>query len=200
MDHDRLPDLPPDLKSLAADLAMLAPACGALSRDELMYRAGWEARSASAAEEPLSSPPRARAEPFQSCRSPWLWPLSTAGLILIATTLGIALATRSPEVHVVYIEKPVRSAAEPRDSTQPAGRTVSPRNALAAAQNRQPSSARLDPWAWVGAGHEYFSLRQRVLAFGVDGLESRKQTPSLTDDPAASDSRYGTLLGQLRGG
>jgi hypothetical protein len=101
---------------------------------------------------------------------------------------------------VVYIEKPVRSAAAPRDSTQPVDRAVSPRDEMVAAQNRQPSSARLDPWAWVGAGHEYFSLRQRVLAFGVDGLESRAQSPSLSDDPATSDSRYGALLDQLRGG
>jgi hypothetical protein len=102
---------------------------------------------------------------------------------------------------VVYIEKPVQSEVAPPDSTQSAdSRIVSSRDAMAIAQDRQPSLGKLDTWAQIGAGHEYLSLRQRVLAFGVDVLQSHAAAPSSSDDTTTNDSRYGALLGELHGG
>jgi hypothetical protein len=201
MNYEHLPELPPDLKSLEADLVAMSPACGALSRDELMYRAGWEASAASTAGDPARAKVKSQAKTDRIRGSSWLWPLSTAGLLLVAAILGVILATRSPEVRVVYIEKPVRSSSEALPSKQPADkRPISSPDETVAAQHPQLPSAKIVNRIQFGAGHEYLSLRQRVLAFGVDVLRTRGAMPPRSDDPTASDSRYGTLLGQLRGG
>jgi hypothetical protein len=200
MNDDQLPELPHELKSLAADLEALAPASGDLSRDELMYRAGWAACAASAADHPARLA-LAQGKTFQSRGLSWLWPMSTAGLLLVSATLGVALATRTPDVQVVYIERSKVSPAAAQNAKQPADRrTIAPQDEVVAASDSHSSSARLVNPPQFGPGREYLSLRQRVLAFGVDVLQSRAAPVSPDDEATISDSRYGTLLGQLRGG
>ena len=205
MNYDALPELSPQLKSLAADFAYLTPAGGTLNRDELLYRAGWAACASSSDSANLQTPDHAGAVSQNPSKSghdrwlTWLWPLSTAGLFILSATLAIALATR--EVRVVYIERTEKAATLDADLKQPADRqTISSPDELVAANGRPSTSAMTANRAQIGAGPRYFALRQRVLAFGVDELQSRSAASSPIDYPATSDSRYGALLGQLRGG
>jgi hypothetical protein len=198
MEHDQLPS---ELKSLAENLAALVPADGNLQRDVLMYRAGWEACVASAADDPAFTAAKVQAKSVHSLRSSWLWPLSTAGLLLVSATLGIALATRAPELRVVYVEQPLPSSAALHDAKQAADvPPIGPHDEVVAATDRQSASAEIVRRLQVGAGNEYFALRQQVLAFGVDVLRSRGDGPLSSDEPTTSDSRYGALLSELRGG
>ena len=181
MSTDRQSDLPSDLKSFAAELAALAPSSGILNRDELMYRAGWEAGTA--ASPPFHSKLRAAA---------WLWPLTTAALVLIAAALSIVLAIREPEVQIVYVEKQPASrfAAEKQDET-------ATRHIPAASQTSlSPSGAVARSARRV---NDYLSLREQVLAFGVDALPASSHEPARDVTPLR-DSRYGALIGELRGG
>jgi hypothetical protein len=196
MNPERLPELSSDLKSLAANLAALVPAAGNLQRDELMYRAGWEACAAAAG----SADATARAQAPRARQLAWLWPMCTAGLVLVAATLGIALATRAPEVQVVYIERPGRLSAESQEAKPPSVVSIDSSHDAPATVS---STWLADPEfhrTQLRPGHEYLSLRQRVLAFGVDVLQSGAVSPSSDDIPSVSDSRYGALIGQLRGG
>jgi hypothetical protein len=196
MNSDRPSDLPPDLKSLAADLAALAPSSGSVNRDELMYRAGWEACAATSPAVPST---RLRA-------AAWSWPLSTAALVLIAAALSIVLATREPQVQVVYVEKPPTSSVETEkqkgsapEHTAVAGQPW-PSTSLhtAVAGQPWPSTSRSIAWP-AGTGNDYLSLRERVLAFGVDVLPAAPDEPLGTVTPL-QDSRYGALIRELRGG
>ena len=181
MNSDRPSDLPPELKSLAADLAALAPSGGGVNRDELMYRAGWEACAATS---PAVHSVRQRA-------ARWLWPLSTAALVLVATTLGVALATREPAVQIVYVEKPPSGIETERQMVSATEHVVLTRQSLLS-----PSGMTKRP---AGTGHDYLSLRERILAFGVDRLPATSDEP-LQDVTPLRDSRYGALIGELRGG
>jgi hypothetical protein len=193
MNHDHLPDLPHDLKSLAANLAALAPAGGALNRDELMYRAGWEACTASATG---TSRRQFNGDRF---KLNWLWPLSTAGLLLVSATLGVVLATRAPAVRVVYIERPAQAPVEVQQPKQPIRPpAISPPGHLAQSASPRPIPLLSD--GQPRAGHEYLTLRGRVLAFGVDALNSRSDATTSGEQTAIKDSRYGALLDELRGG
>ena len=181
MDTDRSWDLPSDLKSLAANLAALAPSTGGLDRDQLMYRAGWEACAVAS--------PAVHSTRLRAAR--WLWPLITAALVLVAATLGVALATREPAVQVVYVEKPA-SSIETETQMVPATEYV--------ALTRQPLLSRSGMTERpAGTGNDYLSLRERILAFGVDRLPASSDEP-LQDVTPLRDSRYGALIGELRGG
>jgi hypothetical protein len=180
MNSDRQSELPAELKSLAADLAALAPSSGGVNRDELMYRAGWEARAAAS---PAVHSTRLRA-------AMWLWPLSTAALVLIAAVLSILLATRELAVQVVYVEKPQTSSVEAEKQLVPATEYAD----LTRQPLLSPSSERPAP-----TGHDYLSLRERILAFGVDMLPTSSDEPLQGVTPLR-DSRYGALIGELRGG
>jgi hypothetical protein len=182
MNSDRPSELPPDLKSLAADLAALAPSSGGVNRDELMYRAGWEACAATS---PAVHSMRQRT-------AMWLWPLSTAALVLVAATLVVALATREAAVQVVYIEKPQTLSVEAEKQNASAVENV--------AVARQPllATSRMNARP-AGTGNDYLSLRERILAFGVDMLPASSDEP-LQDVTPLRDSRYGALIGELRGG
>lgn len=196
MNPDRLPELPSDLKSLEADLAALAPATGELNRDELMYRAGWEAHAAA-----------------ESCRlavssnnrrggHAWLWPLTTGALVLLSATLGIVLAMRQPDLEIVYVERPANGgikAAQERSSTT-ASELSSEDAHVASAQEPSPVHTPRLVGAPTRFGNDYLSLRERVLAFGVDMLPSPSGAPLPSESPTIGDSRYGALIGQLRGG
>lgn len=193
MNHDRLPELSPDLKSLAADLASLAPAGGVLNRDELMYRAGWEACAASdtgAVRRLINS---------GDSRLGWLWPLSTAGLLLVTATLGVMFATREPAIRVVYLERPAEASAAVEQPKQPIRvKEILPPDHVA--QSAAPRSNPLLRDVQARPGYEYLTLRGRVLAFGVDVLNWHSATATSGEQAAVNDSRYGALLDELRGG
>jgi hypothetical protein len=207
MSFERMPELPADLESLAADLASLTPAGCTFPRDALMYRAGWEA-CAAWSESTVS--PTAKGSGHFSLqqatigsvrRMAWLWPLSVAGLLLVSVSLGIALVMRTPEISVVYIEQ--QTTGSPRGKPSPdSPPTVDSR----ISKNENVATAPTEPMATISrhsflrAGADYLSLRERVLAFGVDVLRPDNTATSPEADGAETDSRYGTLIGQLRGG
>ncbi|MEX2139390.1 MAG: hypothetical protein WD894_09020 [Pirellulales bacterium] len=195
MNPDRLPELPSDLKPIEADLAALVPASGTLNRDELMYRAGWAACEASG-DSPSALTPSNRRSGVA-----WLWPLTTAGLVLLSATLGIVLATREPDVEVVFVEKTTRESSETEKERAPAAASQLPTtdDRVASAQEWLPQAPLLDR-PQTRFGNDYLSLRERVLAFGVDVLPSYSAAPATNGSPAIGDSRYGALIGQLRGG
>jgi hypothetical protein len=183
MNTDRQSDLPLELKAFAANLAALSPSSGGLNRDELMYRAGWEAHAA-------MSPA------FHSIRlgaTRWLWPLTTAALVLISAALSFVLATREPAVQIVYVEKPQAWSAEAEK------RTVTPAEPIAGGAQPLLSPSRMIAQS-VAMGNDYFSLRDRVLTLGIDELPEPVNDPSHQETPAIRDSRYGTMIGELRGG
>ena len=196
MNLDRLPELPSDLKPLEAELATLAPAGGGMNRVELMYRAGWAACAAAGAS----------ANTVMQNNRPggmaWLWPLTTAGLVLVSATLGIALVIRQPNVEIVYMEKPANRPREAEEAKQPATASkLSARDGrVASADEWLPLRVSVDDRPPIRFGHDYLSLRERVLAFGVDALPPSSTAPSPDASPTTSDSRYGALIGQLRGG
>ena len=171
------PDLPHELKSFEAQLAALAPA-GNLSRDELMYRAGWEACASGA---------RQSAKVRQHRIHSWLWPASTAALVLLSVTLGLIVAIREPGVEVVYIEKSSSAdAATANDGGMADSSSIATADAFNA--TRKPPSP----------GNDYFALREHVLAFGADVLPAT--TAPTSHLRTEHDARYGAMLGLLRGG
>jgi hypothetical protein len=183
MNSDRYPDLPSDLKAFEAQLAALSPACG-LSRDELMYRAGWEACASVAT--PLS--PRLRRGVLGARRNArdkhirqWLWPATTAALVVLSVTLGFVVALRKPATEVVYIERspPARMAANDKRDSQwrPEGTDL-----------RLPSG-----------GNDYLMLRDRVLALGVDVLPTTAAALK-PDARSERNSTYGAMRGVFRDG
>ena len=202
MNAERQSEPPDDLKSLEADLAALTPSTGALNRDELMYRAGWEA-CATAARVPLAPPVQSvpLALPVQGVplalpvRVPaWLWPLSTAGLLLVSFTLGALLATRTdPEPRVVYVERQADVIAK-NEQTQPRS-AAAPNIAVHDSASALPIPVTRRP----GSGDHYLALRERVLAFGVEVLLTTTPLPPSSSE-TRSDSRYGAMIGDLLGG
>lgn len=196
MNADRLPEMPSDLKSFEAGLAALAPASAGLNRDELMYRAGWAA-CAAAGTAPMTMRPAGR-----TVAVAWLWPLTTAGLVLLSATLGIVLVARQPEVEVVYVEKPVDKSIEAEKQRVPAAPATLPArdHRVASSQGTTEIQTAATNRPKARFGNDYLSLRERVLAFGVDVLPSYSAASENGGSPPVRDSRYGALIGQLRGG
>ena len=192
---DRLPELPLELKSLEVDLAALAPASGGLNRDELMYRAGWAACEAAVV--PAGTP----AQSNQRRMMVWLWPLTTAGLVLLSATLGIALATREPPLVVITKATPPDRKSEANKDASDAAPAMLPAGsepiAMAWSSIVRPTIFDRSP---APVRDDYLSLRDRVLAFGVDALPSYAAATPPNDARADGQSRYGTLMGQLLGG
>ena len=194
MNSDRLPELPAELKPFEADLAALAPTSG-LNRDELMYRAGWAACAASGTSGSVVMQTNRRVG------AAWLWPLTTAGLVLLSATLGLALVTRPPKVELVYVERPVNRSIGAEKDKQPMAPTLpSSDDRVASSPNPLPRRTPMLDRPPTRFGNDYLSLRERVLAFGVDVLPATSDAPLPDGSPAIGDSRYGALIGQLRGG
>jgi hypothetical protein len=209
MNHDQLPELSPDLKSLAADVASLTPAGGILNRDELLYRAGWAACASSSDSTNPQMFNNARAvslKPTKSGRDQclmWLWPLSTAGLLMLAATLGITLAMRAPEVPVVYVEQPGGVPPQPSKAFtgQSAANHRDARSEGAASFGSQfPSTVPVVRRTLFHPGANYLSLRERVLTYGVDMLPTGDSSALHGESDSVSNSRYAALLDELRGG
>ncbi len=203
--NERLPELPSDLKSFEADLASLTPGCGSLGRDELLFRAGWEAHAAStdAASVSISHGARAVATATRPRHADKLWPLCTAGLLLVSAALGMTLALRSPEIQVVYVQTPpAHTEVAPERQTAPSKRvnapsadeTTPPADRFGTGGNLATSTRTRPP----NRGRDYLSLRERILADGVEALGPATlpaSTPAIL-----RDSRLGALMSELRGG
>jgi hypothetical protein len=171
------PEIPFDLKAFEAQLGALAPAAGAIARDELMYRAGWEACTAAAGQ----VSPRLGRGVLGAHHRGWLWPATTAALVILSVTLGLVIALRKPTTEIVYIEK-----------SPPAGKVANDKND----SQWQPQAVAL---RLPSDGNDYLSLRDRILAFGVDVLP----TSAAAIKPAArteGDSRYGAMRALFRDG
>jgi hypothetical protein len=188
-DHDR--EKPLEWRDFEVELGALAPTADKINRDELMYRAGWEAHAST------------QALPKPAEHSGWLnsarWKLSTAALLLLAATLATVLVIRAPEVHLVYIKSPPNPMVE----TKTQQTTIAPQIATEDSQvvmhsisPDSPSPGRV----LLPTGRDYLSLRGRVLAFGADVLPLPSAEPLPPENAATVDSRYGTLIGQLLGG
>jgi hypothetical protein len=171
VNSDRLPDLPSDLKSFEAQLAALSPASG-LSRDDLLYRAGWEA---------CASGVKQGANARQNRIHSWLWPASTAALVLLSVTLGLIVALRKPSVEVVYIERPPWATGVAIDESN---------------STWQPQDI---PLPLPSGGNDYLTLRDRVLALGADLLATGAAAPK-SDARIERDSRFGAMRGLLGDG
>jgi hypothetical protein len=131
----------------------------------------------------------------------WLWPMTTAGLVLLSTTLGIALVTRPPKVELVYVDKPVKGSIGMENDQQRAA-PMSPAldNQVASSPTPFPLLRSALDRPPTRFGNDYLSLRERVLAFGVDVLPATSAAAPANGSHAIGDSRYGALIGQLRGG
>ena len=154
-------DTPQELKAVESGLASLAPTTLRLDRDRLMYLAG-QAAAAHDAPAGLAS------------RRAWIWPAASAGVGAVSAALLVLLVARpAPRVveRIVYVPATHAAAADaaqqpgadgaslPRHSAAPSPGAVAPRRTFGggwmglAAPSRRP---------------EYLSLRDQVLAFGVD--------------------------------
>jgi hypothetical protein len=118
--------------------------------------------------------------------------VTTAASVLITAALSMVLAMREPVVQIVYVENPQRSSAQAEQRQASAADQVAARQ-IAIAQSRMIAHA-------AGSGHDYLSLRERILSSGIDALPESVTSPSHDETPAISDSRYGALIGELRGG
>jgi hypothetical protein len=152
-------------------LGEFAPAPMAIDRDELMYRAGFNAARGSV----ISS----IATPQRQLR---IWQSTTA----LATAASIALAFAlwqqpSPQQLPQMVATPVAEPEQLADSV-PASSTVSP--ALASETSRPP---RIDPLLLADPTNNYFALRATILERGVDAWPVEHRTYS--ELPGDSDTR-----------
>jgi len=155
-----VPQLSPELQSLAAGLAALVPTAPGIDRDRLMYEAGRAA---------VVLPTRSR-------HSAWLWPLSTAALALLSAGLSALLFSGSGvREQIVYVE---RAAARPAGSLQ----TAIGINNDTGQQDTPVAPQTVDP-------DGYLALRARVLAGGVDALPQIRSGDGSTFAPASSNPR-----------
>ncbi|WP_442482763.1 hypothetical protein [Aeoliella sp. SH292] len=143
-------------------LAKFAPAPMAIDRDELMYRAGFNA----ARDYDISK----TATPQHALR---IWQSTTA----LATAASIAMAFAlwqqpSPQQLPQMVAAPVTEPEQLVDS-EPASSTVSP--VLANESSRPP---RIDPLLLADPTNNYFALRATILERGVDAWPGEHRTYS----------------------
>jgi hypothetical protein len=112
----------------------------------------------------------------------------------------MVLATRQPDVVVVQATTPDHSSrATKKEMVNVSPGTAPKLNDSVRAVESASSMAFLHrPNASMG--QEYLSMRDRVLAFGVDSLPSYSANSLSDESPTSGDSRYGALINQLRGG
>jgi hypothetical protein len=132
-----------ELAAFQAALARLQPAPDGINIARLLFRAGQ-----------LSAPRRS-----------WAWPCAAAASMMLAATLGSVLLLRpvpQPAEHVVtvYVQTPALPAPRPEPPVPSTGETpVPPLRPSLSAERERPSGA-----------DDYFQLRQKVLARGLDAL------------------------------
>ena len=180
-DQDRVPEkFSDDLKPFEAMLGSLRPVASRIDRDRLMYEAGGAAASA-AAVVPATALNPATAESRRSKQ--WLWPCISAAMLLIAASLGAALAFRGqPHERIVYITRP--STASPDVKT-----TDAPHSPLVAIDAQPAAGDRLSE-------QSNFVLRERALRFGVDSIGIPGESGA---DPSIPNSGNRSLLNQMLG-
>jgi hypothetical protein len=120
--------------------------------------------------------------------------------VLVAATLGIVLAIRDPAIEVVYLEQHRTPPTAIEKDLPPAASPSTPEHNRVARAEEFTGGTRAVDRPSTRFGNDYLSLRERVLAFGVDVLASPSRAPLPNGSPAIGDSRYGALIGQLRGG
>jgi hypothetical protein len=145
-----------DLNEFAVALRSLVPLPSAVSRDELMFRAGqaWIERSLAT----------------QHSRR-WLWPMATAATALVAATLGMLVGQSNSELRepIVQSGSPETNPGAVEVAISPA--TSSPRPATAYLAERNRILARgVDSLPTKGVDHDdtssdpsYLELRDRLL-------------------------------------
>jgi len=169
-DNPRPDDFPPELKSLEAALAGLAPARSHIDRDRLMYEAGATAANAAIAAAPRWSRARQVA-----------WPLATAAALLVSVALGAVVLFRSPHERIVYVDLPAASANQ-----------TAPTTSMAIEPN-PPSDAAQDD----SVGGSYLVLRGQLLRMGAAAMDVPAGGSGAAD---RTDARNRALLNQLLGG
>lgn len=192
-------DLPPELKSVEAALASLAPRIDRLDRDRLMFLAG-EQSATSGRRGPVRSP------------HGWAWPGAFSAMTAVAAALLVMLIAR-PEKHTVEILRvPVSqasndrpspdgvSAAPPAESGVPGPATVSP-SGSEPRRGPQPRTFVRLPWLEASrrlggpAQASYPCLLHRVLTHGLESWEP----PAAAEDssPPAGPASYRELRDDL---
>jgi hypothetical protein len=187
-----------DVRAIEQSLRGLTPANTLVNRDRLMYEAGWAAREA-ATERAAAPQPAAAITSGKRDSHRWLWPATSAALLLVSATLAAVLITREPEKQIVYayvspLAKGANEQAEPdegRNVAADASKTQSDLPWLSVLQSFGTATPRADA--------NYLTLRSRVLAFGVDVLPSTA-VPRGASDSRADAPRYGEMRGALLGG
>ncbi|HVC94405.1 MAG TPA: hypothetical protein VND64_11980 [Pirellulales bacterium] len=160
-----------DLNAIAASLSSLSPSTGRLDRDRLMFLAG-EAAALSSSALPNSAMSRTAMSQSHEVQlrlaaRRWAWPAAFSMVSAVAATLLAVLLAR-PEPRV--IERVVRLPAEPQAVVDtPAGAAVA--RADAPEQVERGRSERPAHNRRRGDG-DYLSLRDRVLARGIDSWTS----------------------------
>jgi hypothetical protein len=196
-------DLPPELKAIEAELALLRPRTDRLDRERLIFLAGQQ----SVAGGHLSATKHARR---------WGWPAAFAAMTAVAATLLVMLLLRpEPQVEVRIVKVPVErrgngEAAPAASAPTPPGE--GPRHGpLPESPEPLPKPAAgsgllalvgLD-WAQLydrdrlGSEMSYPSLRDRVLREGVDAWPAA--SPGTNVKPTAAPLPYRELLEKALG-
>ncbi len=122
----------------------------------------------------------------------WLWPATSAALLLVSATLAAVLITREPEKQIVYAyaSTPATGAnkqADPNVARNVAAETPATQSELAWLSVLQSFAT-----ATPRADANYLTLRSRVLAFGVDVLPSTAVSRGRSDSRADAP-RYGEM-------
>lgn len=145
---------------LLQSLQQLQPAAADLDRDELMFRAGFQAASKAAGE---AFPAAGRLAPRGlSDKSPALWK-ATTGLMTAATVaLAIALARQEPASNappVAETAPPVAPTTAENEITEPEAETP---------PELPPAVSYKNPLLAADPSRNYLALRAAVLTRGVD--------------------------------
>jgi hypothetical protein len=179
-DQDPLPEqFSDDLKPFEAMLGSLRPVASRIDRDRLMYQAGGAA--ASAASVPATALTPATAESRRSKQ--WLWPCVSAALLLIAASLGAALAFRGqPHERIVYITRPATASPDVKTTDAPHS-PITAIDAQPAADDRFSEQSNL-------------VLRERALRFGIDSIGIPSNSGPVQSTPEAGNR---SLLDQMLG-
>jgi hypothetical protein len=159
--------LPDELKAVETALRGLTPAAGAIDRDRLMYLAG-----------------RASARQPSPKLSRFVWPLTTAALLLLSLTLGGRVIYLSGLTdRIVLVERAGAGSNLPL--------------ATIAVPGRVPASSVVG-FQPQGGGFNYMQLRNTVLGSGVDTLPAQVIS-NPTSAPNHRASHFPSLRDDLLG-
>lgn len=206
-------DLPPELKSLEAELASLNPRADRLDRDRLIFLAGQQSVVAGAGR--TGTVPISLRDNRDSPRVRWAWPAAFAAMTAVAAALLVMVFRFEPQVEVRVVKVPVERTGNgklvpgpeaprppsegPRLGPLPEGPEPSPRPA---AGSGLLALVGLD-WEQLydrdrfGSETSYPGLRDRVLREGVDSWPG--PSPVADVKPASAPLPYRKLLNRVLG-